>query len=55
MIAAYGAQVLGPLEQDAISDLLVQGRRSKTGKTKTLSTWATKEIRKLKNAANGQQ
>lgn len=34
-----------------IHDLLTEGRRSKTNKTKTLATWATKELRKLKNQA----
>ena len=33
------------LDVEPISDLLTAGRRSKTSKTKTLSTWATKEIR----------
>lgn len=40
------------LEAEAINELLTQGRRSKTSKTKTLSQWATKEIRKLKNATS---
>ena len=40
------------LDVEPISDLLTAGRRSKTSKTKTLSTWATKEIRKLKNATS---
>jgi len=39
------------VDKDLITDLLQSGRRSKTPKTKTLSTWATKEIRKLKNAS----
>lgn len=34
-----------------INDLLTEGRRSKTSKTKTLATWATKELRKLKSQA----
>ena len=37
------------LDVEPISDLLTAGRRSKTSKTKTLSTWATKEIRYLFN------
>jgi len=36
----------------ALGELLTEGRRSKTQKTKTLATWATKEIKKLK--ANNQ-
>lgn len=35
----------------AISELLTEGRRSKTSKTKSLAIWGTKELRKLKNAA----
>lgn len=34
-----------------IHELLTEGRRSKTNKAKTLATWATKELRKLKNQA----
>lgn len=44
--------MVGLLDVEPISELLTQGRRSKTSKTKTLSQWATKEIRKLKNANN---
>lgn len=42
--------MLSLLDVEPINELLTQGRRSKSGKTKTLSQWATKEIRKLKNA-----
>ncbi len=49
LCTAFGVNVLSMLDVDPISDLLTQGRRSKTSKTKTLSQWATKEIRKLKN------
>jgi len=47
-----GAAIVTLLDVEPISDLLTAGRRSKTSKTKTLSTWATKEIRKLKNATS---
>lgn len=50
LCAAFGANMISLVDVDPISDLLTQGRRSKTSKTKTLSQWATKEIRKLKNA-----
>ena len=50
LCAAFGGNMLSLLDVDPINELLTQGRRSKTGKTKTLSQWATKEIRKLKNA-----
>jgi len=39
------------LENEVIAELLTLGRRSKSGKTKMLSLWATKEMRKLKNQA----
>jgi importin subunit beta-1 len=52
LCAAYGRDIVGLLDVEPIAELLTQGRRSKTSKTKTLSTWATKEIRKLKNATS---
>jgi importin subunit beta-1 len=52
LCAAFGRDIVGLLDVEPISELLTQGRRSKTNKTKTLSTWATKEIRKLKNATS---
>ncbi len=51
LCAAFGANVLPLVDVEPIAELLTQGRRSKTTKTKTLSQWSTKEIRKLKNAA----
>jgi len=52
LCAAYGRDIVGLIDVEPISDLLTTGRRSKTNKTKSLSTWATKEIRKLKNATS---
>jgi len=52
LCAAFGTNIVGLLDVEPISDLLTQGRRSKQTKTKNLSTWATKEIRKLKNAVS---
>ena len=46
--SAFGAQVHPLLEKQAINELLQEGRRSKTHKTKQVATWATKEMRKLK-------
>ena len=46
--SAFGAQVHPLLEKPAINELLQEGRRSKTHKTKQVATWATKELRKLK-------
>ncbi|XP_781574.3 importin subunit beta-1 [Strongylocentrotus purpuratus] len=48
LCAAFGTEMLGFLEQKVIQELLTEGRRSKVMKTKTLATWATKEIRKLR-------
>lgn len=52
LCAAFGKDIVSMLDVEPISELLTQGRRSKMTKTKTLSTWATKEIRKLKNASS---
>merc|ERR1719348_1765264 len=53
LCAAFGGvAIVTLLDVEPIFDLLTAGRRSKTSKTKTLSTWATKEIRKLKNATS---
>ena len=51
LCTTFGGDLLPLVDKDVISELLQAGRRSKTSKTKTLSTWATKEIRKLKNAS----
>ncbi|XP_020607239.1 importin subunit beta-1-like [Orbicella faveolata] len=50
--SAFGAQVHPLLEKPAINELLQEGRRSKTHKTKQVATWATKEMRKLKQQQN---
>lgn len=50
--SAFGAQVHPYLEKQAINELLQEGRRSKTHKTKQVATWATKELRKLKQQQN---
>lgn len=49
---AFGASMLPLLDNEIINEFLTKGRRSKTTKTKTLATWAAKEIRKLKNASS---
>uniref|UniRef100_S4RRQ0 Karyopherin (importin) beta 1 n=1 Tax=Petromyzon marinus TaxID=7757 RepID=S4RRQ0_PETMA len=50
LCAAFGKEILKLVEaRPMIAELLTEGRRSKTNKTKTLATWATKELRKLKN------
>lgn len=50
--SAFGAQVHPLLEKQAINELLQEGRRSKTHKTKQVATWATKEMRKIKQQQN---
>ena len=50
---AFGAQVHPYLEKQTINDLLQEGRRSKTHKTKQVATWATKELRKFKQSMVG--
>nr|XP_037268214.1 importin subunit beta-1-like isoform X1 [Rhipicephalus microplus] len=52
LCTAFGVQMLPLVDTEAISELLSQGRRSKTTKTKTLASWATKEIKKLKGSAS---
>jgi len=45
-----GAELLQGIEgRTAIQNLLQEGRRSKTTKTKNLAVWGTKEVRKLKS------
>ena len=50
LLSAFGSSMLPLLDIEPVNEMLTQGRRSKANKTKTLSQWATKEIRKLKNA-----
>lgn len=54
LCSAFGVQMVALLDADPVSELLTCGRRSKASKTKTLSQWATKEIRKLKNMSQQQ-
>ncbi|KAF6734972.1 Importin subunit beta-1 [Oryzias melastigma] len=52
LCTAFGKDVMKLVEvRPLINDLLTEGRRSKTNKTKMLATWATKELRKLKSQA----
>lgn len=51
LCTTFGASILPLVDKEPITGLLTKGRRSKATKCKTLATWATKEIRKLKNAA----
>lgn len=49
LCSAFGPSILPFIENDLINAMLNKGRKSKTNKVKTLATWATKEIRKMKN------
>jgi importin subunit beta-1 len=51
MCLAYGAKVLPLVDADPVNDMLTEGRRSKVTKTKNIATWATREVRKLRNHA----
>ncbi|VDQ11642.1 unnamed protein product [Trichobilharzia regenti] len=53
LVSAYGASILSVVEVDGIAAVLQKGRRAKSSRTKNLAVWATKEIRKLKNASGG--
>lgn len=48
---AFAATYLYLLDQEPIHEMLSLGRRSRISRTKTLATWATRELRKLKNNA----
>ncbi|XP_040568978.1 importin subunit beta-1 isoform X2 [Lepeophtheirus salmonis] len=47
--AAFGPTVYPMLDTKVIEDILIEGRRSRVNKTKTISFWATKEMKRLKN------
>uniref|UniRef100_A0A2P2HWX4 Importin subunit beta-1-like n=1 Tax=Hirondellea gigas TaxID=1518452 RepID=A0A2P2HWX4_9CRUS len=49
LCSVFNVLMLPLVETEPISNLLLLGRRSKTNKTRTLATWATKEIRRIKN------
>lgn len=51
LCTSFGSAMLPLLDIEPITDLLTAGRRSRVSRTKSLATWATKEIRKLKSAA----
>jgi len=44
----FGAPVVQALNKPCFNELLQEGRRSKTSKTKTLAVWASKTIRNLR-------
>lgn len=48
LISVFGQNILPHLDNDLVNTLLMKGKKSKTSKTRTLSTWAIKEIKRLK-------
>lgn len=48
LCSAYGSRLVPLLEDGAVASLLNEGKRSKNQRTKTLSAWATKEIKKIR-------
>lgn len=48
LCAAFGTPLLTLLENEHINKLLQDGRKSRTARTKQLSGWASKEIKKLR-------
>lgn len=52
LVTTFGRQMLTLVDNDVIAELLTEGRRSRTPKTKSLSVWATKQIRKTKQQPN---
>lgn len=45
---AFGGIVHPMLDKPSINELLQEGRRSKTKKTKNVATWASRKLRALK-------
>jgi len=52
LLSAFGHALLPYVDNEAVQEMLTQGRRSKAGRTKTLATWATKELKKMKAAGS---
>lgn len=48
LCSAFGLPLLPLLEDPHLNEMLSEGKKSRTARTKTLSTWALKEIRKLR-------
>lgn len=49
LCSAFGAPLASLLEKEQLINLLHEGKKSRTNRTKTLSSWALKEIRKIKS------
>lgn len=48
LCSAFGLPLLPLLDDPHLNEMLSEGKKSRTTRTKTLSTWALKEIRKLR-------
>lgn len=51
LLSAFGQLCLQAFENEAVSQVLIKGRRSKTSKTRTLCVWAIRELKKLRSLA----
>uniref|UniRef100_A0A336LK41 CSON007162 protein n=1 Tax=Culicoides sonorensis TaxID=179676 RepID=A0A336LK41_CULSO len=49
LCSAFGAPLAPLLENEILINMLHEGKKSRTNRTKTLSSWALKEIRKIKS------
>lgn len=54
LCSAFGPPILRLVEDVTITQFLAAGKRSKASRTKTLCTWATKEIKKLRDLLSNQ-
>lgn len=50
-MSTFGVDILPYINVVPLQNVLQLGRRSKAGQTRTVAHWATKEIKKLQNAA----
>lgn len=55
LCSAFGTNLLVHLEHPSIQKLLTDGKSSKQQRTKTMATWAQKEIKKLQKLQKQQQ
>lgn len=52
LVTVFGVKLLPMVETEPLKELLFKGRQSHVLKTKSVATWAAKEIRKLHSMAN---
>lgn len=51
IVSTFGGDILPYISVTPLQNMLQLGRRSKSSQTRTVAHWATKEIKKLQNAA----